>query len=126
MDENSISREIIGAAIEVHTVLGGPGLLESVYEESLCYELQLRGIEVERQIEVPVVYKGHRLSTYLRLDVLVGGLVIVECKATEEDHPIHQAQCLTHLRLTDKRLGLVVNFGQKLVKDGIHRVVNNL
>ena len=126
MDENSISHEIIGAAIEVHSVLGGPGLLESVYEESLCYELQIRGLSVARQVELPLVYKGHRLSKKYRLDVLVEDLVVVECKATEEDHSIYQAQCLTNLRLTDKRLGLVINFGLELVKHGTHRVVNNL
>jgi GxxExxY protein len=110
----------------VHTVLGGPGLLESIYEEALCYELQLRGIQVARQVELPVIYKGQKLSKKYRLDVLVENLVVVECKATEEDHSIYEAQCLTNLRLIDKRLGLVINFGQELLKHGIHRVVNHL
>ena len=126
MNENELSHEIIGAAIEVHRELGGPGLLENCYEEALCCELELRGIHVQRQIELPVVYKGRTLAKRYRLDLLVEDLVIVECKATEEDHPIHRAQCLTHLRLTEKRLGLVINFGQQYLKDGVHRVVNGL
>jgi GxxExxY protein len=126
MDENELSFAIIGAAIEVHQVLGGPGLLESIYEEALVYELELRGIPSDRQIEVPIVYKGKLLSKCYRLDLLVNKLVIVECKSTEVDHEVYQAQCLTHLRLTDKRLGLVINFGQKRLKDGIHRIVNKL
>lgn len=126
MTENELSREIIGAAIEVHRVLGGPGLLESVYEEALCEELKLRGIRCLRQIDVPIVYKNRKLEKRFRLDLLVEELVVVEVKAVDQDHPIHLAQCLTHLRITGKKLGLVINFGQKFVKDGIHRVVNGL
>lgn len=125
-DENDLSNIIIGAAIEVHKELGGPGLLEDVYEEALCHELSMRGLRVDRQIEVPVVYKGQQLKRKYRLDVLVEELVIVEAKATEDDHPIHRTQCLTHLRLTNRKLGLVINFGKKFLKDGIHRVVNGL
>jgi GxxExxY protein len=126
VDENEISRIVVDAAIEVHRTLGGPGLLESVYEEALVYELELRGLMVERQRAVPVVYKGRRLATDLRVDLLVAGLVVVECKATSTNNPVFEAQALTYLRLMDLKLALVVNFGRRLVKDGISRVVNGL
>jgi len=126
MTENELSREIIGAAIEVHRELGGPGLLESVYEEALCAELELRGIRCQRQIKVAIIYKGRQLEKRFCLDLLVEDLVIVEAKALEQDHPIHLAQCLTHLRITGKKLGLVINFGHKFVRDGVHSVVNGL
>ncbi len=125
MTENELSNAIIGAAIEVHRVLG-PGLLESAYEEALCCELELRGFAATRQIEIPIVYKGRTLRGHYELDLLVENLVIVECKSCSDDHPVHRAQCLTHLRLTGKQLGLVINFGQSRLKDGIHRVVNGL
>jgi GxxExxY protein len=126
MNENDLSHVIIGAAIEVHRELGGPGLLESLYEEALKFELESQGLKAERQIEVPIFYKGNQLSKVFRIDLLVNDLVLVECKATEEDHDIYRSQCLTYLKLTDKRLGLVINFGQKLLKNGVHRVVNQL
>jgi GxxExxY protein len=126
MTENDLSHIIIGAAIEVHRELGGPSLLEPIYEEALCAELTLRGLRVERQVEVSVVYKEIRLEKTFRLDVLVNGLVIVEAKAVEQILPIHLAQCLTQLRVTDKKLGIVVNFGERPLKDGISRVVNGL
>ena len=126
MDENQLSAVIIGAAIEVHRMLGGPGLLESVYEEALVVELRQRKLAVERQKSVPVTYKGRRLSTELRVDLLVADKVVVECKATAEDNPLFEAQTLTYLRVLDRRLGLVINFGKVLVKDGIQRVVNRL
>ena len=126
MTENEISKIIVGAAIEVHKTLGGPGLLEGVYEESLAYELSLRGLRVSRQLEVPISYKGVLLASPLRLDLLVNDLVIVDCKAVSQYNPIFASQVLTYLRLTDKRLGLVINFGERRVVDGIHRVVNNL
>lgn len=126
MTENEISRVVVDAAIEVHRTLGGPGLLESVYEEALVYELELRDLRVERQKGVPIIYKGRRLASDLRVDLLVGGLVVVECKATSANNPVFEAQALTYLRLMDLRLALVVNFGQRLVKDGISRVVNGL
>ena len=125
MRDNEISGQIVDAAIEVHRRLGGPGLLESVYEEALVWELQQRGFEVERQKPVPIVYKGNTLATPLRLDILVDGLVMVECKATTNYNPIFEAQLLTYLRLTGLRVGLVINFGEKLVKQGIHRVFNS-
>ena len=123
---NEISHKIIGAAIEVHRVLGGPGLLEGVYESCLCHELALRGFKVERQVAVPVNYKGTVIREPLYIDILVQGLVIVEVKAVEKLHPIHQVPLLTYLRLTGIKLGLLVNFGQEFVKDGITRVVNGL
>jgi len=126
MNENEISKIIVDAAIEVHRTLGGPGLLESVYEEGLAWEIQERGLSAERQKEVPILYKGKTLGCPLRLDLLVGGLVIVEIKAITQYNAIYEAQVLTYLRLTDLKLGLVINFGEKLVKDGIHRIVNGL
>jgi GxxExxY protein len=126
MTENELSKEIIGAAIEVHRELGGPGLLEDVYEESLCRELHLRGIRVDRQMDVPLVYKGYRLTRPLTLDVLADKKVIVECKAAKELHPVFESQLLTYLRLTKLKLGLLINFGEKLVTQGVRRVVNGL
>lgn len=126
MRENEISKVIVEAAIEVHRQLGGPGLLESAYTEPLCWELEQRGLQVERELKVPLLYKGQRLATPLRLDLLVDKLVIVEAKAVAVYNPIFEAQALTYLRLLNLRLALVINFGEKLVKDGIHRVVNGL
>lgn len=126
MTENEISRVVLDAAIEVHRTLGGPGLLESIYEEALAYELELRGLKVERQRAVPVIYKGRRLASDLRVDLVVADRVIVECKATSGDNPVFEAQALTYLRLMDLRLALVLNFGKRLVKDGVSRVVNGL
>jgi len=126
MHENQISKIILDAAIEVHRTLGGPGLLESVYEEALAWELQHRRLPVERQKLVPITYKGQTLGTPLRLDLLVGDKVIVECKATTNYNPIFETQVLTYLRLTGLKLGLVINFGERLIKDGYHRVVNGL
>ena len=124
MTENEISKVIVDGAIEVHRVLGGPGLLEGVYEEALAWELSARGLFVERQQEVPIRYKGTTLGYPLKFDLRVNGLVLIECKATTEYNAIFEVQLLTYLRLLDLRLGLVINFGEKLVKDGIHRVVN--
>ena len=126
MNENDISRHIVLAAIEVHRTLGGPGLLESVYEEALVWELEERGLSVRRQVGVPIPYKGHTLASPLRIDLIVGDLVIVECKATAQYNRLFEAQTLTYLRLTGLKLGLVINFGERLVRDGVHRVVNGL
>jgi GxxExxY protein len=126
MNENELSHEIIGAAIEVHKSLGGPGLLEDMYEESLCFEFEERGLKAKRQQGFRVKYKGRELKKRLVIDVLVQDLVIVEVKSTDTYHSIFEAQLLTYLRQTNKRLGLVINFGQITVKDGIHRVVNKL
>jgi GxxExxY protein len=126
MDENRISQVIIDSAIEVHRVLGGPGLLESVYRDALQIEMQNKGLVVEREKLLPIKYKGHVVSSPLRLDLLVNGLVVVECKAVTMYNAIFECQVLTYLRLTGLKLGLVINFGQRLVKHGIHRVVNGL
>ncbi len=126
LPEDELSRHIINAAIETHRTLGGPGLLESIYEEALVWELGERSLEVERQKLMPITYKGTILAEPLRLDVVVNNLVIVECKATANYHPIFEAQALTYLRITGLRLALVINFGEKFVKNGIHRVVNGL
>jgi GxxExxY protein len=125
-NENSISRIIVQAAIEVHRELGGPGLLEDVYEEALAAELNLREVRVERQVPVPIVYKGAVLGKPLRLDMKIGGLVLVENKAVTEWNPLFEAQMLTYLRLSGLKLGLAINFGERLVTAGIHRVVNGL
>jgi GxxExxY protein len=124
--ENEISKVIVDAAIEVDRVLGGPGLLESVYQEALCLELTQRGLKVEREKIVPLGYKGQKLATPLKMDLLVEEIVIIECKASTQYNSIFEAQTLTYLRLTGLKLGLVINFGERLVKHGIHRVVNGL
>jgi GxxExxY protein len=126
MTENEIARIIVDSAVEVHRTLGGPGLLEAVYEEALAFELESRGLTVNRQKAVPLVYKGRRLASDLRLDLLVGERVIVECKATIAYNSLFEAQALTYLRLCDLRLALVINFGERQVRQGIHRVVNGL
>jgi len=126
MDENEISRVVVEAAIEVHRELGGPGLLESAYEEALAFELNDRGLEVSRQLTVPLTYKGRDLRSDLRLDLLLNGKVIVECKSSSVHNPIYEAQTLTYLRLLNLKLGMVVNFGRTRVADGIKRVVNGL
>ena len=126
MDENAISKLIVESAIEVHRELGGPGLLESVYEESLAEELRRRGLQTERQVPIPLMYKGKLLATSLRLDLRVNGLVLVDNKAAVDWNPIFASQMLTYLRLTKLKLGLVINFGEAYVKNGIHRVVNGL
>ncbi len=126
MNENKISSKIVTAAIEVHRTLGGPGLLESVYEEALAWELSQAGCQVDRQVSSPIRYQGTTLATPLRIDLLVDNLVIVECKAVTQYNLIFATQTLTYLRLKELKLGLVINFGEKLVKDGIHRVVSGL
>ena len=126
MTENEISKIIVDAAIEVHRELGGPGLLEDVYEESLAEELRLRGVLVERQLPVRIIYKGRTLKMPLRLDMKVGKLVLVDNKSAADWNPVFGAQMLTYLRLTGLKLGLVINFGERYVKDGIRRVVNGL
>ena len=114
------------AAIEVHRELGGPGLIEVVYEEAMVEELVRRGMKAERQLQVPIYYKGKQLGNPLRLDLKVNDLVLVDNKAVTEWNPIFEAQMLTYLRLTKLKLGLVINYGEQYVKNGIHRVVNGL
>ena len=125
MENNTLSGEIIGAAIEVHRLLG-PGLLESAYELALERELVLRGMSVERQKAVPLEYKGVALGDGFRMDLLVNDHLIVEIKAVERLQAIHEAQLLTYLKLADKRLGLLINFNEKTIKEGVKRVVNRL
>jgi GxxExxY protein len=120
---NKITGEIIGAAIEVHKVLG-PGLLESAYEECLCHELDIRGVAFERQVPLPMEYKGIKLDCGYRLDLVVEDNVIVELKSVNKIDPIHEAQLLTYLRLKRTRLGLIINFNVAVLKDGIRRIVN--
>ena len=126
MNENELSRIIVDAAIEVHRTFGGPGLLENVYRDGMIIEIRRRGHPVEKEKLVPIVYKGETLSAPLKLDLLVGGIVIVECKAVSTPHPVYEAQLLTYLRLTNLKLGFLINFGQRYVKNGIVRVVNGL
>ena len=125
MIENELSGEIIGAAIEVHRVLG-PGLLESVYEEAFAIELQDRNLLVLRQIEVPLVYKGRRLQNLLRMDLLVADLIVVEVKSVERILPVHEAQLLSYLRLAQKKLGLLINFNSTVLSRSVRRIVNHL
>ena len=124
--ENLLSEQVLDAAIEVHRTLGGPGLLESLYEDALFYELRLRNIPALSQVYIPVTYKNYKLRDPMRLDILVDRKVIIEVKATETVLAVHKAQVLTYLRLTHLKLGLVINFGQGRLIDGWDRVVNNL
>ena len=125
MTVNEITREVIGAAIAVHRALG-PGLLESAYQECLCQELFLRGIPFERQVPLPLEYRGIRLECGYRLDILVAGLVVVEIKSIEAIAPIHEAQLLTYLRLGGWTVGLLINFNVVVLKNGIRRSVLGL
>ena len=120
---NDLSGAILDSSIEVHRHLGGPGLLEVIYEEALARELTLRGFKVERQVHVPVYYKGESVRQPLILDLLVNN-VIIEVKSVEKFNQVFLSQLLTYLRLSNRPLGIVVNFGERFVKDGFHRVVN--
>ena len=123
MTENQVTGEIIGSAIEVHRALG-PGLLESIYAECLAAELRLRCIRFEQQVPVPVHYKGQRICTDLKIDLLVDESVVVELKSVEKLIPIHEAQLLTYLRLTSKSVGLLINFNVPTLCNGVRRLVN--
>ena len=125
MNENAIAKEIVDAAFRVHTTLG-PGLLESVYDSVLAYELGRRGLRTVRQQAIPVVYNSVRIDAGFRADLIVEDKVIVEVKSVEVLAPVHKKQLLTYLRLADKRLGLLINFQVVLIKDGITRIVNGL
>ena len=122
---NALSQEIIGAALEVHRNLG-PGLLEHTYQAALICELKLRGIKAESEVEVPFVYKGIKLDTAYRADIIVEDEIILELKSTENDNPLFGKQLLTYLRIYNKRLGLLINFNRERLIDGLKRVVNNL
>ena len=121
-DINELTKAIIGAAIEVHRALG-PGLLESAYEECLCWELTSERIPFERQKPLPIEYKGLELDCGYRLDLLIAGKVVVELKAVEDLLPIHKAQLLTYMKLTGIKTGLLINFNVRLLKTGIRRFV---
>ena len=120
-DDNDLTRRVIGCAIEVHRHLG-PGLLESAYEDCLCHEMSLEDIAHERQIALPVVYKGLSISAGYRLDVLVESRLILEIKAVDRPAPVHEAQLLTYLRLSGLRIGLLLNFYHAVLRDGIKRL----
>ena len=122
MELNNLTGQIIGSAIEVHKALG-PGLLESAYEECLCRELDLRHIDYNRQKPIPVGYKGVKLDCGYRIDLLVGGLVILELKSVDRLEAVHEAQILTYLKLTGLRVGLLINFNVPVLKDGIKRLI---
>jgi GxxExxY protein len=122
MDEiNKLTEKIIGCAIEIHRNLG-PGLLEATYEAALCVEMDLVGLKYQRQIVFPVVYKGRSIGEY-RLDLMVEDAVVVEIKSVERFDPVFEAQVLTYLRVTGKKIGLLINFNSRLLKDGIKRYI---
>jgi GxxExxY protein len=123
--ENQIAAAVVDAAYKIHTTLG-PGLLESVYQATLDYELKKRGLSVHQQVGLPVYYEQLKLQIGYRVDLIVGEKVIIEIKSVEALAPIHKRQLLTYLRLANLRLGLLINFNVERIKDGIHRVVNGL
>jgi GxxExxY protein len=125
MTENEIAAQIVDAAYKIHTRLG-PGLLESVYEVVLAHELKKRGLRVVRQVPIPIIYDDIKFDEGFRADLIVEGKVIVELKSVEALLPVHKKQVLTHLRLANLKLGLLINFGEALIKDGISRIVNGL
>lgn len=125
MIENEIATKVIGTSIELHKKLG-PGLLESAYERAMAFDLRENGLKVERQVPMPFIYKSVNLETGYKLDLLVEDLVIIEIKSVDALAPVHYAQLLTYLKLSNLKLGLLINFNTKLLKEGIHRVVNNL
>jgi len=125
MTENEIAKEIVDAAYKIHTTLG-PGLLESVYEAVLAYELEKRDLKVVCQKSLPVIYESVKLEEGFRTDIIVEGKVIIELKSVETTAPVHKKQLLTYLRLSGLKLGLLINFGSHLIKDGITRVINGV
>jgi GxxExxY protein len=125
MTENELAKVVVDVAYQIHRKLG-PGLFESVYQAVLIHELRKRGLRVEGEIAVPVIWEDVRLEVGFKADVIVEGKLILELKSVEAIHPVHKKQLLTYLRLTDCRLGLLINFGTELIKDGISRVVNGL
>lgn len=125
MTENEIASIVVDVAYKIHTTIG-PGLLESAYEAIFAYELRKRGLQVQRQVSVPIVYEEVNLDEGFRADLIVENLVIIELKAIEHVVPVHKKQLLTYLKLTGKKLGLLINFNEEKIKDGISRVVNGL
>lgn len=125
MTENEISKIVVNTCYNIHIELG-PGLFESVYEEILCHELIEKGLKVERQKAVPVIWKDLKMETGFRADIIVNKKVIIELKSAEFITPVHQKQLLTYLKLTNLKLGLLINFNERLIKNGITRIVNDL
>jgi GxxExxY protein len=121
---NAVSHTVIGCAIEVHQTLG-PGMLESAYEECLCYELAQQGLEVRRQVSLPVVYKGVHLDCGYRMDLVVEGSIVIELKTVDRLLPVHEAQLLSYLRLRGAPLGLLMNFHTAVLRHGLKRLVNH-
>lgn len=125
MTENELSYKIIGAAIEFHKSIG-PGLLESAYESALAYDLNEAGLKVQQQVPMPFIYKGIKQEVGYRIDLIVNNRVLIEIKSIEKLAPVHFAQTLTYLKLSGLKLGLLINFNSKILKNEIHRIVNNL
>ena len=125
MTENEIATIVVDAAYKVHVALG-PGLLESIYEVVLCHELRKRGLRAERQVPVAIEYDGIRFDEGFKADIVVEDKVVLELKSVENVLPVHHKQTLTYIRLMDKRLGILMNFGEVRIKDGISRIVNGL
>ena len=125
MTENEIAKIIVNTAYNIHVKLG-PGLLESVYEEIMCFEFESKGLFVERQKAIPVFWKGLKMDIGYRADLIVEHKVIIEIKSVEKIASVHPKQLLTYLKVADKRLGFLINFNEKLIKNGITRIVNNL
>jgi len=125
MTENEIATKIVNTCYEIHTVLG-PGLFETVYEEILYFELQQQGLSVERQVQIPIFWKGIQLGEAFKADLIVNGKIIVELKSVESLASVHFKQLITYLKLAELKLGLLVNFNSDLIKNGIKRVVNGL
>lgn len=125
MDINEISGEIVDAAIKVHSALG-PGLLESAYEACMLFELHKRGLKAASQVELPVLYEEVKIDVGYRIDLLVEDSIVLELKSVEKINPLHRAQLLSYLKLSNKKLGLLLNFNVVLMKDGIERIANNL
>lgn len=125
MDENSIAKEVVDAAFKVHSKLG-PGLLEHVYEIALYYELMKRGFNSERQVPIPIIYDDFKFDEGFKADLIVSNLVMVELKSVKALDEVHKKQLMTYLKLGNKKLGLLINFNEVLIKNGIKRIVNNL
>ena len=121
---NRVSKEIVDVAVTVHKLMG-PGLLESVYESCMMKEFELRKIKARNQVTIPLIYKGYELSKEFKVDILVEGEIVLELKSSEMMIPVYEAQIISYLKLSDKRLGFLINFNVPLVKDGIKRFVNN-
>ena len=125
MDENKLSKIIVNTAFQIHTQLG-PGLLESVYEEIMYFELRKQNLKIERQKPIPVIWDHIKMQLGFRADLIINDKVIIELKSVESIAPVHPKQVLTYLRLTELKLGLLINFNESLIKNGITRIVNNL